>query len=74
MANWGAWRMLGACRKITGVKKTHVKTCQKLTLNDGALPGRHTVRGGVLLSSGLGQHGDGTGWSKSHKVIIAAHE
>ena len=31
-----------------------------LTLNDGTLPGRDTVRGGVFLSSGLGQHWDGT--------------
>ena len=31
-----------------------------ITLDDGALPGGHTVRGGVFLSSGLGQYWDGT--------------
>ena len=30
-----------------------------ITLDDGALPGGHTVRGGVFLSCRLGQHGDG---------------
>ena len=47
----------------TRVMRSHIRTgqCQEPTLDDGALPGRHTVGGGVLLSSGLGQHGDGAG-------------
>ena len=47
------------------VMMTDDRDALTLTLDDGALPGGHTVGGGVLLSSRLGQHGDGASCKQS---------